>query len=422
MSTTDIQDLERLTAAVEAAGCDIAPNYDEYINMAFGIATDCGEAGRDCFLRLCRLHPGGDTAGANRVYDGALANGRGTVHIGTVFFLAKRAGVDVQALYDRWREAGARRADTAADGNNIPAILPESAAADNGDSADPSTPLPTFERHDWPAPLPAVLAIAQRDSQADALLIGAFTVIGATLGRHLRFSYGKKWFYPSLQSFIVAPAASGKGALAFLRAFGQHRHNALREQYDREMKKYMAAVRSNKSRDEGAAAELPPRPVNRMFFISGNNTGTGILQNIIDNDGEGLIFEPEADTVSSAIKGDYGHWSDTLRKAFDHDTLSFNRRTNGEYRETSGACLAVLQILVKKGVIDKSPNWGEYIKKDMYDTAQTQGKAQEPQRQPARNDLAHDADAHTDPLAAHDAHDSASPLAPAPPHDDECPF
>ena len=124
MSTTDIQDFERLTAAVEAVGSDIAPNYDEYINMAFGIATDCGEAGRDCFLRLCRLHPGEDTAGANRVYDGALANGRGTVHLGTVFYLAKRAGVNVQPTRGGWQEERARRAGAAADGNNVPAELP----------------------------------------------------------------------------------------------------------------------------------------------------------------------------------------------------------------------------------------------------------------------------------------------------------
>ena len=343
MSTNSIQDLERLTEAVEKAGVDIAPNYDEYISMAFGIATDCGETGRDCFLRLCRLHPDEDIAGANRVYDGALAKGRGTVHIGTVFYLAQRAGVDVHALYDRWKEEREGRERVPADGNVCShAVLPADDGVDDTDGTDPSTPLPTFARHDWPSPLPAVLAIAQRDSQADALLLGAFTVIGATLGRHLRFLYGKKWFYPSLQTFIVAPAASGKGMLAFLRAFGQQRHNALREQYDREMKKYMAAVRASRGGEDGEAADLPQRPLNRMFFISGNNTGTGILQNIIDSDGEGIIFEPEADTVSSAIKGDYGHWSDTLRKAFDHDTLSFNRRTNGEYKETAGTCLAVL--------------------------------------------------------------------------------
>lgn len=79
-----------------------------------------------------------------------------------------------------------------------------------------------------------------------------------------------------------------------------------------------------------------------MFLISGNNTGTGILQNIMDSDGTGLICEAEADTLSTAIGSDHGHWSDTLRKAFDHDRLSYNRRTDQEYREVKKSYLSVL--------------------------------------------------------------------------------
>ena len=51
---TDIESLRRLTEAVETAGADIAPTYAEYVQLAFAIATDCGEAGREFFHRLCR--------------------------------------------------------------------------------------------------------------------------------------------------------------------------------------------------------------------------------------------------------------------------------------------------------------------------------------------------------------------------------
>ena len=44
---TDIESLRRLTEAVETAGADIAPTYAEYVQLAFAIATDCGEAGRE---------------------------------------------------------------------------------------------------------------------------------------------------------------------------------------------------------------------------------------------------------------------------------------------------------------------------------------------------------------------------------------
>lgn len=93
---------------------------------------------------------------------------------------------------------------------------------------------------------------------------------------------------------------------------------------------------------ERSKMEEPEMPPNRMFIISGNNTGTGILQNIMDSNGTGIIFETEADTISTAIGTDYGHWSHTLRRAFDHDFLSYNRRTDQEYREVKKSYLSIL--------------------------------------------------------------------------------
>lgn len=53
--------------------------------------------------------------------------------------------------------------------------------------------------------------------------------------------------------------------------------------------------------------EVPQMPPNKMFLISGNNTGTGILQNIMDSEGTGFIFESEADTLSTAIGSEHYH-------------------------------------------------------------------------------------------------------------------
>ena len=47
-----IQDLERLVAAIEKQGANVAPTYQEYMPLAFAIANDCGEAGRSLFHHL----------------------------------------------------------------------------------------------------------------------------------------------------------------------------------------------------------------------------------------------------------------------------------------------------------------------------------------------------------------------------------
>ena len=73
---------------------------------------------------------------------------------------------------------------------------------------------------------------------------------------------------------------------------------------------------------------------------AGNDIHLTIDRNL--HGGVGLICETEADTVSTAIGGDHGHWSDLLRKCFDHDRLAYNRRTNHEYRECNVTFLCVL--------------------------------------------------------------------------------
>lgn len=79
-----------------------------------------------------------------------------------------------------------------------------------------------------------------------------------------------------------------------------------------------------------------------MFLITDDNSGTGILENLTEADGVGLVCETEADTVSTTIGVDHGHWSDTLHKYRDHEQLAFNRRTNYEHRECDKSYLSVL--------------------------------------------------------------------------------
>ena len=148
---------------------------------------------------------------------------------------------------------------------------------------------------------------------------------------------------PCLQTFITALPASGKGVLSLVRLLVEPLHDEIRKQ----VAESMASYRREKAKyetlgKERAKTEAPVIPPNKMFLISGNNTGTGILQNLMDSDGTGLICESEADTISTAIGSEYGHWSDTMRKAFDHDSLSYNRRTDREYREVKKSYLAVL--------------------------------------------------------------------------------
>ena len=92
-----LSSLHLLTEAVRDAGADIAPTYQEYIQLAFAIATDCGEVGRQDFLTLCSLSPKYDRRAADKLFSNALRNGRNNVHLGTAFHLAELCGVKLRS-------------------------------------------------------------------------------------------------------------------------------------------------------------------------------------------------------------------------------------------------------------------------------------------------------------------------------------
>lgn len=328
-----LSDLERLVVAIEKQGANIAPTYQEYMPIAFAIANDCGEAGRSSFHRICRLSERYVSTEADKLYDHALKGGNGRNGLGSVFHLADLAGV---RLDKPLAEAGKL--------SNFQTFTPPSHThtCTHEEQSVKNVP-PAFPEYPWPAFLKRMIDRGDTPAQKDILLLGGITVLGATLNKSIRISYGRKFYYPCLQTFIVAPPASGKGALAWTRRLAEPIHEAMMANYRQRHKAY----REEKSRWDSLGKKKsdtpePEMPPLKMFLIAGNNSGTGVLENLIEADGIGLICETEADTVSTAIGTEHGHWSDTLRKCHDHERLAFNRRTNHEYRECDESYLSVL--------------------------------------------------------------------------------
>lgn len=378
--------LEQLAAAVEQSGANLAPTYQEYMPLAFAIANSCGEQARDLFHRLCRPSDKYRYDEADKLYTHALQKGTGANTLGTVFHLAELAGVKMEknlailqggrpplthtqartyegttahgepnTRYNSSSEQNTRYSNTQyTDGNgnkqnarcnsseqNTVQNLPN---AVKSQSLSPcAEDLPRFPSYRWPEFLQRITDCGDSPAQRDILLLGTLTVIGSTLNRLVSIMYGRKRKYPCLQTFIIAPPASGKGALTWVRRLAEPLHDDMMKTYNEKLKEYRSEkVHWDTLGKQRASTPEPEQPRMKMFLIAGDNSGTGILENLIDADGVGLVCETEADTVSAAIGSDYGHWSDTLRKSYDHERLAFNRRTNHEYRECEKSFLSVL--------------------------------------------------------------------------------
>ena len=190
-----LSDLERLVAAIEKQGANIAPTYQEYMPIAFAIANDCGEAGRTFFHRICRMSEKYVSTEADKLYDHALKGGNGRNGLGSVFHLADLAGVK---LDKSMAEAGKL--------SNFQTFTPPSHThtCTHEEQSVKNVP-PAFPEYPWPAFLKRMIDRGDTPAQKDILLLGGITVLGATLNKSIRISYGRKFYYPCLQTFIVAP-------------------------------------------------------------------------------------------------------------------------------------------------------------------------------------------------------------------------
>ena len=172
---------------------------------------------------------------------------------------------------------------------------------------------------------------------ADMLLAGAMATLSATLP-NVYGVYDRRRVYPNLYLFVSAEASVGKGRLALCKELVRPIHRELRTQYLTEVEMIKKALEENGKRTDGVEIRVPQK----ALFLPANASSTAVYQTLNDNGGRGLIFETEGDTLANMLKQDYGNFSDGLRKAFHHETVSYMRRKEREWVEIEEPQLSVV--------------------------------------------------------------------------------
>ena len=233
----------------------------------------------------------------------------------------------------------------ASDGTPPDAVFtdPASPLSDGVPKAILPARLPSFPDYRWPAFLQGIIDCGNSPAQRDILLLGAATVLGSTLNKLVSFCVRTKTQVSLSASVRHRASRFRQGCTDLGTPSGRTHTQRAAGHLPGKIKTYrMEKTKWDTLGKEKVNTPEPEQPQLKMLLIAGDNTGTGIQENLMDSGGVGLICETEADTVSTAIGGDHGHWSDLLRKCFDHDRLAYNRRTNHEYRECNVTFLCVL--------------------------------------------------------------------------------
>ena len=316
-------DIEVVTRRIEDAGVDITVGYAAWRDVGFALSDALGEAGRQYYHRVSCLNPDYNQQECDKQYDKCLkAHGTG-VTVKTFFQLAKDAGVSVSipsktskpSIPSLPRNEGSGVIEVSEVEEEEEEILPSFSAGLKGT---------------LPGLLERVLDKATSDEDGDILLLGSLAALSACLP-NVSGVYNGRPVWANLFLFVTARASSGKGRLALCRYLIEPIHDELRQLNEAEMMDYKQKMQQYNCAKNKADLEKPEEPPLRMLFIPANSSATAVYQVLNDNDGQGIMFETEGDTLANTFSSDYGNYSDGFRKAFHHESVSYVRRKDREY-------------------------------------------------------------------------------------------
>lgn len=360
---TPLEKLQEVARMVGAQHVDICPEYSAFIECVYGVVNSCGESGFDALWDICSQHPDMTREKLRKTFDACSRSTRHGNSLGTLLYHARRAGV---TFGREWGEAEFQRPSSAVAVAPIPSFslhacdnnFPESVVSKSEDLTISNELMedlkkkeeeikhrpPLLPAREWPAVLTELMECGQSDGQRDVILLSTLCVIGSTVGKLLGFEYGQGGTrYACLQTFIIGAPASGKSAMMLARRFAEPLNGKLIAAY----KSAMAEYEKEHSRwmqmgKEKMEIPEPKQPPLRLFIIPGNNSASGLITNLSNNGGWGLMVESEASIIGGTYRQDWGDYSAVPRVAFDHDPLTLHRQTNNDFKMVEKVYLSML--------------------------------------------------------------------------------
>ncbi|MDD3040110.1 DUF3987 domain-containing protein [Bacteroides sp.] len=173
------------------------------------------------------------------------------------------------------------------------------------------------------------------DREKDISLLSDLTALSAALPQTLGI-YNHKKYSPHIFCFVIAPAGSGKSTAQTGRYLLEDIQHWIISTSDHQQKTYQhehtqwqtECNRKRKSHEE--CPEEPEKPAYKTLFLSATTSYTRMQTQMQDNDAQGsIIFDTEAQTLSTANNLDCGNFDDMLRKAFEHENIDSSFKANG---------------------------------------------------------------------------------------------
>ena len=335
------EDKARIVAQrVIEARIDITGDYKQWLNICFGFTLVMGEGGRTLFHDISQFHHSYNYKECDKLYDDCLkrlqSGGKEGITIASFYKYAKDAGISISTLTEEecnhtapYLTPNAPNApvgelgELGQTGGSVTPGIETAVAALNLFSPNVAGKLSKIFQD--------IASLGTTAQQKDMLIFASLALLSGCFPE-VWASYDNRLVFANLYCFLVAPPASNKGIVSACLKLVDLIEQEIRESNEREMEEFkqrMAELRASKNK--GAGYPMEKEPPFRSLLISANSSSTALYQALADNNGEGITFETEADSLAFALKSDYGNFGDGMRKGFHHECISYTRRTDKEH-------------------------------------------------------------------------------------------
>ena len=376
-------------------GANIAESYDDYLQLGFALANGLGCQGRELYHQLCAQSAKYRQQDCERKWQECLAKNDGRTTIASFYKMAQLAGVDLSAIGRQFpaKPANPQRCGKSGE-SSIGSLInnnyssnnkhvktlehtnsPDSPSAPRSTAGlrvlretQPQTPTmaddslltysETFsDKLDTDA-LPLLLRMAvttQQDAEdRDKVMLSALTEYSGNLPNTYGI-YGEKRVGTALYMILSAPSGARKGIIDDCRQLLMPIEFDLKRQNERAEDDYQRAMANYNARGKSAMMK-PEEPPRLSLFMSANSSATSLYEDLADNHDRGTIFETEADTMTQAMRQDYGNYSEGLRKAFHGERITYSRRKEHEHVCLEHPHLAILMTCTPQQITRLLPS------------------------------------------------------------------
>lgn len=178
-----------------------------------------------------------------------------------------------------------------------------------------------------------IMSLYETDGKRSIALFSSIIAISSILGDYSIF-YKNEYCHANLFGFVVGTAGSGKSVMRVTEKILLEIENDKEKLHKEEQKLYQS-----KNNEDALQLKKIKR---KTLYIPATNSASNLLKNLTENDGYGLMYETESETVSKALDSRNLGFRDMMRKIFDNQRMSQSYATDHSLEKFNRPKLSVL--------------------------------------------------------------------------------